>query len=271
MGALLRTDRRIFAWAIAAALLPASLVAQPPTIAVVIDDLGYLQHNDREVLALDPRIAVAIIPDGPLAPMLSRKAAQQQRDVLIHLPLSGMRHDNCDFGATCPAPDWSPNRMASHLRWASRRVENAVGINNHQGSRFTADRQAVANLVGGIALLEQSYQLPLFVLDSRTTAKSQFEYVAADAGLKATRRNVFLDHDRCPDAIAKAWQELLELARRKGSAVAIGHPHTETIDFLARALPKLEAEKVELVPISQLVDRPRRSSRGSYDTLGAQP
>ena len=253
MGGTWRPDWRFVAWAMAAMLLPAALLADPPRIAIVIDDLGYLAKHDREVLELDWRIAVAIIPDGPLAPALSRKAALQQRDVLIHLPLSGMRHDNCDFGATCPDPGWSPMRMAGHLRWASRRVENAIGINNHQGSRFTADQQAVENLVGGITLLDQLHQQPLFVLDSRTTPRSQLERKAASAGLATTRRNVFLDHDRCPDAIEKAWQQLLALARRDGSAVAIGHPHPETIDFLYRSLPELANENIELVPISQLV------------------
>ena len=258
MGAVWKTDRRFIAWAITAMLLPATLIAETPRIAIVIDDLGYLSKNDREVLALDRRIGVAIIPDGPLAPVISRIAARQQRDVLIHLPLSGMRHDNCDFGATCPDPDWSPKRMAGHLHWASRRVENAIGINNHQGSRFTADQQAVGNLVLGIALLDQMHQLPLFVLDSRTTPRSQLESEAANVGLATIRRNVFLDHDRCPAAIEQAWRQLLELSRRNGSAVAIGHPHPETIDFLARSLPELETENVELVPISRLVAQPGR-------------
>lgn len=230
------------------------VVADSPRIAIVIDDLGYAQHNDRAVLDLDRRISVAIIPDGPLAPTLSRMAAEQQREVLIHLPLSGNRHDNCDFGALCPGEDWSPKQMARHLRWAGSRVEGAIGINNHQGSRFTADFQAVKNLVRGIILLDGPHQVRLSVLDSRTTAQSLLETKARRAGLGTARRHVFLDNERRPEALERAWRHLIELARRNGTAVAIGHPHRETIEFLARAVPELDSEDVELVPISRVFD-----------------
>ena len=234
-------------------------VADAPKIAIVIDDLGYLAVNDRQVMALDPRIAVAIIPDGPLAPSLSRQAAGQHRDVLIHLPLPGVSHDNCEFEAICVEPEWSPLRMAGHLRWAMERVDHAIGINNHQGSRFTADREAVRRLVTGIALLQHLHDIDLFVLDSRTTAQSRLEHKARTAGLPTARRHVFLDHDPSPDAIEAAWESLLELARKRGSAIAIGHPHTETIQFLKRAVPQLAARGVELVSIRDLLERPHGS------------
>lgn len=235
-------------------LLCSWAAADAPRIAIVIDDLGYLAVNDRQVLALDARIAVAIIPDGPLAPDLSRQAAGQQREVLIHLPLAAVNHDNCEFEATCIDPGWSALRMASHLRWAAERVEHAIGLNNHQGSRFTADAEAVRRLVTGIGLLDRLHGVGLFVLDSRTTAQSVLEYQARGAGLQAARRNVFLDHDPCPDAIEAAWEELLETARRDGSAIAIGHPHKVTLEFLDRAVIGLEEHGIELVPISELLE-----------------
>ncbi len=234
-------------------------VADKPKIAIVIDDLGYLAVNDRQVMALDPRIAVAIIPDGPLAPSLSRQAASQHRDVLIHLPLPGVDHDDCEFEAICLEPEWSPLRMAGHLRWAAERVDQAIGINNHQGSLFTADHEAVQRLVTGITLIERLHGIDLFVLDSRTTAQSQLELKARDAGLATARRHVFLDHDSSPDAIKAAWERLLERARRRGAAIAIGHPHSETIEFLEHAVPELAARGVELVSIQRLLDQPRRS------------
>ena len=246
-------------------------VAESARIAIVIDDLGYLAVNDREVLTLDPRIAVAIIPDGPLAPALSRKAARQQRDVLIHLPLSGLDHDNCEFEATCVDPDWSPLRMAGHLRWAAQRVEQASGINNHQGSRVTADGEAVRRLVTGISLLGRLHEIDLFVLDSRTTAKSRFERKASEAGLLTARRHVFLDHDPSPQAIEMAWEQLLDRARRRGYAIAIGHPYPETIEFLGRAVPELATDDVELVPLRQLLKSPIRRGTGDARRPLIQP
>jgi uncharacterized protein len=240
-------------------------VADTPTIAIVIDDLGYLAVNDRDVLSLDERVAVAIIPDGPLAPKLSRKAASQKRDILIHLPLSGVSHDDCEFEATCVDPDWSPSRMADHLRWAAERVDQAIGINNHQGSLFTSEHEAVRRLVAAITLLERSHGIHLFVLDSRTTPCSRLEEQAREAGLATARRNVFLDHDPSPEAIASAWAQLLEQARRHGSAIAIGHPRRQTIEFLEQAVPQLAHEGVELVRVSQLLRRVKASGNTDKD------
>lgn len=235
-------------------LLPALALAEPVArIALVIDDLGYQPNNDRAVLELDSRVTVAIIPDGPLAPELSRLAAGQKREVLIHLPLAGDYHDDCEPALRCMDKLWPPLQMASHLRWAMSRVEHAAGINNHQGSRFTADTDATRNLVEGISILNRLFDHSLFVLDSRTSAQTQLEFKARKAGLAAARRNIFLDNTREPAHIAAAWQDLLEHARRHGSGIAIGHPHPETIEFLRHALPVLESQGIELVPISALV------------------
>lgn len=225
-----------------------------PEIAVVIDDLGFQPRNDRAVLQLDPDVTVAIIPDGPLARELSSLAADQQREVLIHLPLAGGLHDGqCQAALRCAHPDWPPLRMASHLRWAMGRVEHATGINNHEGSRFTANAGATDSLVEGIAILNRLFQQSLFVLDSRTSAHTRFEDKARQAGLAAGRRDVFLDHDRTPEALEAAWQRLLDQARRDGAAIMIGHPHPETIEFLHRVLPELSDQGIVLVPVSTLI------------------
>ena len=92
----------------------------------------------------------------------------------------------------------------------------------------------------------------MFVLDSRTVADSYLESVARQAGLPAARRRVFLDHDNDPRAIARAWEDLIMLARRHGDAVAIGHPRQNTLAFLREQLPLLEAQGLELVAVSEL-------------------
>jgi uncharacterized protein len=242
-----------------------TMAGQPPRIAIVIDDIGYQAGYDRAILAMDPRLAIAIIPESPAASRLARQAASQQREVLIHLPLAGLVHDNCQPALTCVGLDWSAGRMYEHLTEALDQVEGAVGINNHQGSRFTGDARAVGNLIDSIDRLGRHHGRALFVLDSRTVPNSLLERKALKAGLSASRRHVFLDHRNEPEAIEMAWQDLLDLARFHGSAIAIGHPRTNTIAFLNRALPALVDQNVELVPISALM---RRSTNpGTSDSL----
>ncbi len=233
----------------------AAAMAEGPRIAIVMDDLGYQEFLDQAIMGLDRRVVVAIIPEAPAAKRLARQARYQQREVLVHLPLAGMYQDNCEPALTCMGLDWPAEKVTEHLTRALARVEGAVGINNHQGSRFSRDRRAVAGLIHGLKEINETGQHNLFVLDSRTAPDTVLEREALDAGLAATRRHVFLDHYVDPVQIEQAWNQLLAMARSRGSAVAIGHPHRETIAFLKEALPQLEEQGIELVPVSSLTRR----------------
>jgi polysaccharide deacetylase 2 family uncharacterized protein YibQ len=95
----------------------------------------------------------------------------------------------------------------------------------------------------------------LFFLDSRTSAESVGYKVALGLGVPAAERQVFLDGEPTPEAIHTQFQRLLDLARSKGAAIAIGHPHPETLAALLREVPKAQAEGFEFVPVSYLLTR----------------
>jgi polysaccharide deacetylase 2 family uncharacterized protein YibQ len=69
----------------------------------------------------------------------------------------------------------------------------------------------------------------------------------------ASSRDVFLDNDRDHEAIDAAFQYLIKKARREGSAIAIGHPYPETFKYLKKAIPKLEAQGIEVLTTSSLI------------------
>ncbi|MGY6587274.1 MAG: divergent polysaccharide deacetylase family protein [Wenzhouxiangella sp.] len=231
--------------------------ADTARIAVVIDDLGFQPVQDRAALALDPRLSVAVIPGTPGARALARQASEQQRDVLIHLPLSGMSGDDCDSGLLeCLDPDWPREAIDRYLDRALYDVPTAIGINNHQGSRFTANPAAVDGLVQGLVRLTERENRPLLVLDSRTTPDTRLEHRSQQAGLPTLRRHVFIDHVDDEAAMAQAWQDLLARARRDGSAVGIAHPRRTTLAFLTEAIEGLAGGDVELVPLSALLPYP---------------
>ncbi len=231
---------------------PAAGAQDSARVAIIIDDIGFRAEQDLAVFDLDRRITVAVIPDAPLAGQMARLARSQKREALVHLPLAHGHVRDCD-APLCPQREWSPERMRQHLDWAFGVVEGAVGINNHQGSLFTADSASTRRLLEGLRLLARDRPDPLLVIDSRTSPASRLARLAAEAGFPTAERSVFLDHDRSPAAIARAWQTLLETAERNGSAIAIGHPHPETTGFLQRELIGLRERGIELVPISALV------------------
>ncbi len=229
------------------------LRAEQPRIALVIDDMGFQQHRDQAIMALDSRVVVAIIPDAPMASHLARQARVQGREALVHLPLSGLGPDNCEPELTCMGSDWAVKRMAAYLSEAFETVEGAVGFNNHQGSRFTGDRHAVARLVAGVSQLEYRLGRPLLVLDSRTSPTTVLEQEARNVGLVSARRHVFLDHSDRVEDIEQAWDALIAMAHERGQAIAIGHPRPNTLKVLERRLPELEPDGVELVTLTELV------------------
>ena len=127
-------------------------------------------------------------------------------------------------------------------------VPHAVGVNNHMGSLLTQQPRAMRFLMQAI-----SRRGNLFFVDSLTSPNSQAARTASEYGVPALARNVFLDNERTPDAIEQRLEELVSIARRKGSALAIGHPYAETLEALERWLPTLPDKNIELVPLSVML------------------
>jgi hypothetical protein len=118
------------------------------------------------------------------------------------------------------------------------------------GSSLSADAPAMAAILGVIAARG------LFFLDSRTSAQSVGFRLAGSLGVPAAERQVFLDDDLHPDLIAAQFQRLLDLARSRGEAIAIGHPHPSTLAALAAEVPRARSQGYRFVPVSTLLDRP---------------
>jgi len=218
-------------------------------VAVVLDDAGMrLEELDR-VLRIGRPVTLAVLPGLPHSQELARKAREAGLEVLLHLPMEpedpSLARLLGEFGVRV---DMSEEEIAQTVRAALRAVPGAVGVNNHMGSRATADPRVVG------AVLRVVREEGLFFLDSRTTPKSSVEAVAKDLGVRTAHRSVFLDNDPSPEAVRGQVRRLAELALREGSAVGIGHanrPHTAEV--LAEMASELEQRGVQLVPLRELI------------------
>jgi polysaccharide deacetylase 2 family uncharacterized protein YibQ len=117
------------------------------------------------------------------------------------------------------------------------------------GSKFTAYADGM-NMV-----MDELQQRHLFFLDSRTSAESVGKKIAEEKGLPTIGRDVFLDDTQTPDAIHAQLLETERLARRRGYAVAIGHPHATTMDVMPGWIEEARKEGFELVPLKDLIKR----------------
>jgi uncharacterized protein len=141
----------------------------------------------------------------------------------------------------------SRDEILDRLRWGLTGFDGFVGINNHMGSKFTADANSMA------PVMAESRARGLAFLDSRTSSASAGIRLAVAYCVPNAARDVFLDDDQTPAAIAKELARTEQVARQHGSAIAIGHPHDATIAALKSWLLQIEAKGLALAPVSAIV------------------
>lgn len=239
---------------IARGLLAASLLlisgvtsADAPRVAIIIDDMGYHLANGSRAIDLPGPVSFSFLPGAPRARVLAERAHLFGKDILLHLPLQAVNDE------AIPEPseihiDMSRERLGYTFDEALASVPHVIGINNHRGSLLTRHPGHMQWLMEEIRDRES-----LFFVDSYTHHESVALKIALENGIEATRRDVFLDPDPSPEAVALEFERLKKLARTRGQALAIGHPYPATLELLERELPKLADEGFELVRVSELL------------------
>lgn len=233
----------------AAALLLAMLAASPAVqpaervrIGLIIDDLGNSRRDGERAVRLPGAVACAILPHTVHARELATLAHAAGKEVLLHLPMEARE-------AVEPGPGQIDARMPplevrATLDYGLGTVPHAIGINNHMGSLLTTRQAAMTGL------MHELRRRQLFFVDSRTAADSIAAGVAQAQGIPALARDVFLDDDPSPAAVAAQLVQLERLAHRHGYALGIGHPRPATLAALEQWLPPLAARGVDLVPLT---------------------
>ncbi len=225
---------------------PSETVLGEPMIAIVIDDLGIDQSRTKRTIALNGLLTLAFIPYGYNLREHVHAARRQGHEVMLHLPMEPVNPD-VDPGPNALLAGMKPEDLAERLDWALAQFDGYVGVNNHMGSRFTAWEPGMR------AVLEKLRREGLLFLDSITTQETVGYRLARRMGIANATRDVFLDHDMRREAVAAALAKTERIARDRGYAVAIGHPHDATIAELAEWLPTLKAKGIQLVPVSTIV------------------
>ena len=217
--------------------------AQAGKLSIVIDDVGYRPAEENKVLQMPQAISVAVLPNAPHAREMATKAHQGGHEVLIHLPMAPLSKQPLEKDTL--TPEMSSEEVARIMRNAVNNVPYAVGLNNHMGSRMTS------SLPGMQKVMQALNHYNLYFLDSMTIANSQAIPAAQGTQVKVLKRRVFLDDSQDINAIRQQFSRAVKLAQRDGYAIAIGHPHPNTVRVLQQMLPTLPAD-VTLVRPSQL-------------------
>jgi hypothetical protein len=219
-----------------------------PRIAIIIDDLGYQLEAGLRALNLPGPVSYAVLPATPSGTSLARTAHARGKEVLLHLPLESVDRENQEEPGAITL-DMSRDAFHKAFGVALESVPHAIGVSSHRGSLLTRHPGHMAWLMEEIAARDG-----MFFVDSFTTDESVAMQIAFESGVAATRRHVFLDNDRSPEALRKQFDRLTALARSKGIAVAIGHPYPETMEFLERELRELDNSTIMLIPVSEALN-----------------
>lgn len=224
------------------------IIEGKPKIAIVIDDVGMNLKQSRAAIALDPNITLAFLPYAEQVKELSAQALENGNEIIIHAPMEAMNSD-IDLGSLALKADMSLSDFNAEFQKISQSFEGYVGVNNHMGSRLTQDKQAMSQLM---RLLKAK---DLYFLDSKTISTSVAAEMAAFYGVPFAVRDVFLDHEDSTEFVTKALAKVEGVARRSGSAIAIGHPKANTMEGLQAWIATLEEKGFELVPLSKLIQK----------------
>lgn len=214
-----------------------------PIIAIVLDDVGVNKSHAEQAIALPPEITLAFMTYANHVGDMAKRARAKGHELMVHVPMEPLSNE-IDPGPKALRVGYTEAEILERLRWGLDQFDGYVGVNNHMGSRFTQDERGMR------VVIEELKRRNLLFLDSKTISTSVGDRLAAQLGVAHVARDVFLDDDMSSNAVLRQLALVERVARENGHAIAIGHPHPNTIAALKAWLPRAKAEGFIIAPLS---------------------
>jgi uncharacterized protein len=224
-----------------------SRAAGPPRVVLILDDVGFDHQEVDQAMGIDPNLNFAVIPNGVRAAETARRLHQAGFEVLCHMPMEPEGYPDVSPGSGAILTSMSDAQIRAAALANLESVPFARGVNNHMGSRATADVRVMRGVLE--ALPHGTY-----FIDSRTTSSSRAEEIARALHVPTAARNVFLDDVQSEPAIRKQLSELVAVADRNGVAIGIGHIYPVTVKVLRDEVPGLRSRGIRFMRASEVVN-----------------
>lgn len=220
--------------------VPKTKMPKKGKLAIIFDDVSF-SGDVRQIKALGYPLTMSFLPPTKRHPN-SAKLAAKEPYYMVHLPMEAMNfHSPEKFTLlTTDSKETIINRIKQVKQWFPK----VKFINNHTGSKFTSDAEAMNKLIFALRLEKIGF------IDSRTTAQTKAEKVMKRYKMPYYTRDIFLDHEDDVDAIKKQIKKAIRIANKYGKCIAICHPHKATLQALRESKELLKS--VELVRIDKL-------------------
>ena len=216
-------------------------------LAILLDDAGQKLDLVAQAAALPAEVGVAILPFLPYSAETAEEMFSAGHEVWLHLPMEPEGYPANDPGAGAVLVGMEGEDLRTTVHTAINNIPHAVGVNNHMGSKATANLRLMTWIMQELKIRDLAF------IDSRTTVRTVAEEAARAQGVPTNRRHVFLDNERKSAAISRQLEEAVYRCRIEGEIIAIGHLSPVTIRVLAKELPGLKKRGADLVAPSVLV------------------
>ena len=220
--------------------------AGAPKLALIVDDCGQWIDTERGFIALDIPLTLSVLPDVHYTSTVASEAANAGKGIMLHLPMETLSGLNPGPGKV--TTEMTDAQIVAQVQDDLAQIPLARGVNNHEGSKASADARVMGDVIGVLAKHGD-----LFFIDSRTSALSVGEKVAAGRGVPTAGRDVFLDNEASVAYTEAQLRQAASIARQTGSAIAIGHPRPTTLEAVKAMIPELQASGIEFVLAGELV------------------
>src|SRR3989442_1553500 len=214
-------------------------------VAILFDDAGGSLEQLEPILALGRSVTVTILPGLRYSREVAARAQEGGLEVLLHLPMEPEER-GLALGPGGITTGMSDVQISQVVATDLSQVPGAIGLNNHMGSKATADERVMR------AVLQEVKSHGLIFVDSVTSPQSVGMRLAMEMQIRTASRSVFLDNQNKADAIRAQIQRLIILALERKDVVAIGHATRLTPRVLKEMLVEFDRHDIELVPVSAL-------------------
>lgn len=215
-------------------------------MAVLVDDCGYDLQPVEALTSLPLKMTFAILPFKDNSTAALEVILSAGREAMLHLPMEPLDAAQMSEQKTVKV-SMTSGQIKELTAAAIDSLPGISGVNNHQGSRATADTavmKAVLSVIG---------EKGLFFIDSNTTANSVGSKTAAALGIPTGKNGKFLDNSTDPEVIKQAIWAAAELADSNGSVIVICHARPGTVKAWQSAYKELMATGLQFVSVSDLL------------------
>ena len=223
-----------------------AVATNQPRIAIVIDGLGVDRSATARAIALSPAVTLSFAAYASDLADQTASARGAGHELLLHVPMEPISV-TAAMSAYGLGRNMPHDELVRRLRWDLARFDSYVGVDNHMGTEFAQDTPAMR------VVMDELRRHGLLYLDARAVPTAPVAVAAHDFGVPYVARDIFLDGEQAAISVDSRLAQLVKLARERGSAIAIGHAHDETLAALQRWVPTLSRQGVVLVPLTAVI------------------